>query len=69
MRTITAPPTPGVIRMYDIAMDAFRDATQADFDLVMLAAAHGAKVRELAVKLHGEYRVEAVRLHSASETA
>lgn len=37
---------PGVLRIYDVMLDEFRDATQEDLDRAMLGALHGVTLRE-----------------------
>jgi len=56
---------PTVLRLYDGGTDQFRNATQADLDLLVYGASRIAVVREFFDKLHEEYKQRALAVFRA----
>jgi hypothetical protein len=61
---------PGILRIYDIAMDDFRDATQRDIDLLCAAAnnwgATKQAIEDLATATHGLHKKYMERVKTAT---
>jgi len=56
---------PDKIRIYDIGIDEFRDATQLDLDLLMVAAQNWGAVRELVEQRHMKYMERVLAVQAA----